>query len=107
MRRAAACKGSGPSSFEGLMTEPQPGRKLQRRHATHAPGATAGPSGAQLRAGGRDRFEFRPAAWFVVAAKLMSLWLLRPTLGKRALAGLAWSFLPRRLKLIALGALAA
>jgi hypothetical protein len=42
-----------------------------------------------------------------LASKLISLWLLRPTLGKRALAGLAWSFLPRRLKLIGLGALAA
>ena len=92
------------------MTDPQAGRKLQRRQApqaTHTQDATAGASSAQLHAGGRDRFEFRPAAWVVVTAKLISLWLLRPTLGKRALAGLAWSFLPRRLKLIALGALAA
>jgi hypothetical protein len=52
------------------------------------------------------RIEFRPAAWLLVAVEVLNLWLRGPALGKRALAGLAWRFLPRRLKLLA-GAAAA
>jgi hypothetical protein len=48
-------------------------------------------------------FEFRPARWLLAALVLLRLWLLRPTLGKRAILVLAWRFIPRRLKLIAGG----
>jgi hypothetical protein len=41
-----------------------------------------------------------------MAAQVVSLWLVRPRLGKRALLGLAWRALPRKLKLVARGAAA-
>jgi hypothetical protein len=47
------------------------------------------------------RIEFRPTAWLLLAAEVLSLWLQRPAPGKRALVGLAWRFLPRRLKVLA------
>jgi len=47
--------------------------------------------------------EFRPARWLLAALTVLALWLLSPTLGKRGLAGLAWEFAPRRLRLIAGG----
>jgi hypothetical protein len=53
---------------------------------------------------GDEWIEFRPARWLLAAVALLSLWLVRPTIGKRALLALAWRFTPRRLRLIAAGA---
>jgi hypothetical protein len=53
---------------------------------------------------GDEWIEFRPARWLLAAVALLSLWLVRPKIGKRALLALAWRFTPRRLRLIAAGA---
>ena len=47
--------------------------------------------------------EFRPARWLLAALTILAFWLVRPTMGKRALLALAWRFTPRRLRLIAGG----
>jgi hypothetical protein len=53
---------------------------------------------------GDEWIEFRPARWLLAAVALLSLWLVRPKIGKRALLALAWRFTPRRPRLIAAGA---
>jgi len=55
---------------------------------------------------GDEWIEFHPARWLVAALTLLTVWLARPSFGKRALLALAWQFTPRRLKLIAGGAAA-
>jgi hypothetical protein len=86
------------------------GTQLTRRptHATRRAEAKVSTARGRARpdAGEGVGIELRPAAWLLVAAEILSLWLRRPPLGKRALVGLAWTFLPRRLKLFA-GAAAA
>jgi len=48
-------------------------------------------------------FEFVPARWLVVAFAVARLVFRRGKLGKIGILGLAWSFAPRRLRLIAGG----
>ena len=96
-----------PSRYRGdyLM---KPGTKLERRPAAAAtrPKADMTVERGWKRAEERVRIEFRPALWLLLAAEVVSLWLGRPRLGKGALLGLAWRFLPRKLKFAAGGAAA-
>jgi hypothetical protein len=50
-----------------------------------------------------SELEFVPARWVVVALGATRLLLRGGKLGKLGLAGLAWTFLPRKLKLWAVG----
>ena len=47
--------------------------------------------------------EFRPARWLLASLTILTLWLVSPILGKRAVLALAWRFTPRRLRLVAGG----
>ena len=85
----------------------KPGTKLERKPApvaTRAEAATTADWGWER--AGTYRLEFRPALWLLIAAEVVSRWLGRPSLSKGALLGLAWRFLPRKLKLAAGGAAA-
>jgi hypothetical protein len=86
------------------------GTQIERRQTGETIGHEAEAMTARdrprLRAGEGARLEVRPAAWLLVAVEVLSLMLGRPTLGKRALVGLAWGLLPRRLRLLAGGAAA-
>ncbi len=100
MRPSAASNGY---RFAHVM---KPGTKLERKPApvaTHAE-ATSGDGGWERV--GAYRLEFRPALWLLIAAEVVSRWLGRPSLSKGALLGLAWRFLPGKLKLAAGGAAA-
>ncbi len=55
------------------------------------------------RAAERVHLEFRPAGWLLITLGILRLWLKRPRLGKRTVFGLAWAFVPPKLKLAAGG----
>jgi hypothetical protein len=82
--------------------------ELERRNAPAGPPlkTNGDPDPGHTHAGERVRFQFRPSSRLLVASELVSLWLSQPRLRKRALLGLAWRLLPRRLKLVS-GAAAA
>lgn len=50
---------------------------------------------------------FVPARWLVVAFGISRLLLRGGKLGKLGIAGIAWSLLPRKLKLVAVGLIVA
>ena len=50
-----------------------------------------------------EGIRFVPAGWVVAALTVGRVVLRGGRLGKLGIAGLAWTFLPRKLKLIALG----
>jgi hypothetical protein len=50
-----------------------------------------------------QELRFVPARWVVVALEATRIFLRGGKLGKLGLAGLAWTFLPRKLKLWAFG----
>jgi hypothetical protein len=85
-----------------------PATELERRNAPAGPllKTNADPDPGRTDAGERVRLQFRPSSWLLVAAELVSLWLDQPRLRKRALLGLAWRLLPRRLKLVSSAAAA-
>ena len=83
----------------------QPGTNLERKPAPVATRAEAASTGDRERAGAY-RLEFRPALWLLIAVEVVSRWLGRPSLSKGALVGLAWRFLPRKVRLAAGGAAA-
>ena len=87
--------------FEAVTALSPRRRKDGKRRDRQAPEARG-----HARATDQDevRFEFRPAPWLLASLALLKYWFVRPRLGKRALVGLAWRFLPRRFKLIAGGA---
>ena len=82
----------------------KPGTKLERKPTPVATRAEATTGDGSWERPGAYRVEFRPALWLLIAAEVVSRWLGRPSLSKGALLGLAWRFLPRKLKLAAGGA---